>query len=155
MAADPARAHAARLRRVGAGGRTCSAAGTGAAGEARWHKNNEGAASTSSIGRATGWAGFEAGRHGSRALRTNAKDLDMNRIGRIATLGTFSFIYAAIGLMVGLASGFIIMKLTGLAVGTDFVFTAVAQAVVAIWALALSVGAVLVYLRSPSGDLRS
>lgn len=79
----------------------------------------------------------------------------MNRIGRLATLGTFSFIYGSIGLMVGLGSGFIAMKLAGLAIGTDFVFTNAAQAVVAIWALALCVGAVLVYLRSPSGDLRS
>lgn len=79
----------------------------------------------------------------------------MSQIGRVAALGTFCAIYGAIGLMVGLASGFIIMKLVGLSVGSDLVFTTAAQALVAIWALTLGVGAVFVYLRSPSGDRRA
>lgn len=81
--------------------------------------------------------------------------MSIGSIGLALTLVACSVVYAFVGAVSGIASGFIAMKLVEIVLGVDVVFSAIGQLAVAGWALLLACGAVFVYLRSPLGDLRS
>lgn len=72
----------------------------------------------------------------------------MNAIARAAEITICCAIYAFIGLLIGIASGYIFTRLMELVVGASLVFSTLGQILVALWALFLAGLAVLAYLRS-------
>ncbi|MCK5931686.1 hypothetical protein SAMN06297251_10815 [Fulvimarina manganoxydans] len=75
----------------------------------------------------------------------------MKRFLHNLAVGICSLVYALVGLVFGVCTGFIVVQLIQLIFGVTMVSPAVRWAVAG-WAIVLAVFAASAYLRSPAGD---
>lgn len=74
--------------------------------------------------------------------------MTVNSIGRKVATFIYSAVYAFIGLIFGVTSGYIVTKVLELIFRTPLIFSGTGQLLVGIWAILLACLAVVAYLRS-------